>query len=280
MIIDSHHHYLLNEKNYIEKLVKECKRLRINKVCLLAASKEMGIADNEMVEEVCEEYPDLFIGFGYVRLGIDGPGTVDKLYSQGFKGIKVTRPKYNYDDKRLYPIYARAAALGMPILFHVGTVLRTEVDEFFDVSCNRMRPIYLDTIARAFPKLTLIGAHLGNPWYDEASMTLFWNPNIYYDLSGTLLKRKGADFLRQEFWWMGNTLKNLTQNPNKSWYREAFNRHPFEKILFGTDVPYYEIEQVIGEYKKVLQDLSLPNDIERKVFGETVAKILDFKSLK
>jgi len=265
----------LNEKNYLEKLVKECERLKIDKLCLAAGGEEMGLADNKMIKKAFSKYSDLFIGFGYVRLGINGAGTVDELYSQGFKGIKVTRPKYNYDDKRFYPIYARAAALNIPILFHTGTVMRTKVDEFFDISSNRMRPIYLDTIARAFPKLRIIGAHLGNPWYDEASMTLFWNSNVYFDLSGSTLKRKGADFFREKLWWVGDTLKKLAQDPDKTWYNEAFNRHPFEKILFGTDVPYYEIKQVIDEHEKVLQDLGLPNNLKRKVFGETMAGILN-----
>ncbi len=274
MLIDCHHHYLLNEKEYLQKLVEECTRLRMDKVCLLASGEEMGIADNEMVKDACDRYPDLFIGFGYVKLGVDGPHVVDDLHSQGFRGIKVTRPKYNYDDKRFYPIYAKAAILSMPILFHVGTVMRTPTDEFFDVSCDRMRPIYLDTIARAFPKLTVIGAHLGNPWYEEASMTLFWNPNIYFDLSGSTLKRKGADFFRETLWWMGDTLKRLARDPERSWYREAFNKHPFEKILFGTDVPYYEVEQVVNEYEKVLTDMNLSSDLKKKVFGETMARLL------
>ena len=33
----------------------------------------------------------------------------------------------------------------------------------------RMCPSYLHTIARAFPNLIIQGAHLGNPWYDEAA---------------------------------------------------------------------------------------------------------------
>ncbi len=55
-------------------------------------------------------------------------------------------------------------------LFHLGIVTRTAEDRRFDADNERHRPIYLDTIARAFPGLTIIGAHLGNPWREEAAM--------------------------------------------------------------------------------------------------------------
>jgi hypothetical protein len=59
--------------------------------------------------------------------------------------------------------------------------------------------MYLDTLAREFPDLTLVGAHLGNPWYDEAAEAARWNPNLYFDMTGSTLVKKGANlaFFRQ-----------------------------------------------------------------------------------
>ena len=47
-----------------------------------------------------------------------------------------------------------------------------------------MKRIYLDHIARLFPRLNIIGAHFGNPWWEEAWTMLKSNDNIYADLSG------------------------------------------------------------------------------------------------
>ena len=62
------------------------------------------------------------------------------------------------------------------------------------VDSNYMRPIYLDTMARLFPAWKIHGAHLGNPWYEEASMSCRWNPNLYFDLTGSTLKKKNRSF--------------------------------------------------------------------------------------
>ena len=40
-------------------------------------------------------------------------------------------------------------------------------------------------------------------------MTLFWNPIVYFDLSGTRLKRKGADWFREILRWSPERMKAL-----------------------------------------------------------------------
>lgn len=69
-----------------------------------------------------------------------------------------------------------------------------------------MRPIYLDTIARAFPDLKIIGAHLGNPWYQEAAEVARWNPNVFFDLTGSTLKKIILNSLLKYFVGAGNNL--------------------------------------------------------------------------
>jgi predicted TIM-barrel fold metal-dependent hydrolase len=43
----------------------------------------------------------------------------------------------------------------------------------------RMRPSFLHTIARSFPRLRIQGAHLGNPWYDEAAEVARWEKHVF-----------------------------------------------------------------------------------------------------
>ena len=98
-----------------------------------------------------------------------------------------------------------------------------------------MRPTTLDAIARRFPKLTIIGAHLGNPDYAWAAEVTRWNPNLYFDLSGSSLIKKQDDptFWKSIFWWSGIVSPHTPANaPNA-----------FERLVFGSDVFNGELEE-------------------------------------
>ena len=252
-------------------------RLRIDKVCLLAMQhiKFWGsrAAANDQVLAAYKKYPDRVIPFAYVDLGIDPPTLVDELSMQGFRGLKFTRTRWNYNDDRLMGYYERAAAYGLVLLFHTGTVVRLEEDRYYDVDSSRLRPIYLDRIARRFPDLKIIGAHLGNPWYEEAAMTLFWNPNLYFDLSGSVLKRKNAAWFNEVLWWTPERMAKLTQTQDHHYPVS----HPFDRICFGTDVPINEMGGCIQEYTKLFDDLHLADDLRRRVMGGNVAEMFDLE---
>lgn len=154
-----------------------------------------------------------------MKLGRDNAQAVNYYYEQGFKGLKAINPLVAYDDPSCYCIYARAEDFSMPILFHTGIVVRKKNERSQNVSSARMRPIYLDTIARAFPDLKIIGAHLGNPWYQEAAEVARWNPNVFFDLTGSTLKKIILNSLLKYFGGAGNnliTIKDwMEKNPLK-----------------------------------------------------------------
>jgi len=100
----------------------------------------------------------------------------------------------------------------MPILFHTGMVSRGLEDTKFRVSSDFMRPVRLDKIARCFPNLIIIGAHLGHPWCDEAAVIMTHNPNVYFDICG------GHTF------WIALALKN----------RIRYDVDP-DRLLYATD---------------------------------------------
>ncbi len=265
MIIDAHHHAGA-EPGYAEKLLDQCDRLNIDKVCLFGAGRTsalLGLSDNDNVAAVMGEHGDRIIGFACFDLGIDPPEKIDQFVGQGFKGIKFINPLKNYDDRSFYAVYERIEAAAIPAIFHLGIVSRTADDKQFDIDNTRHRPIYLDTIARAFPNLTIIGAHLGNPWYEEAAMACRWNSNLYFDLTGSTLKCKSASFLAGLLWWTPTTR-----------YRDPLGRDAWEKIVFGSDVSQDEIGDVLNDYKRVMTELNLPTNIQTGVLGNTMATIL------
>jgi predicted TIM-barrel fold metal-dependent hydrolase len=262
MIIDCHHH-LGKGPDYAKKLANECARLKIDKVCLMGLPDYVEVSTNAQIKEAMNRYPDLLFGFAFADLRTIIPDDINRFKDEGFRGLKFIRPPSNYDDEKFDRIYQQAEKLRMPALFHLGIVSRNEQAGPYRINSNYMRPIYLDTIARIFPHLTVIGAHLGNPWYEEATMAARWNPNLYFDLSGSTLKKKTPEFLGSLLWWTPTTR-----------YRDPEGRYAWEKILFGSDVPYNEIEEVMTDYKKALDALKIDKKIQGEIFGGTMAKIL------
>ncbi len=256
MMINMHEH--LWEKDSLDGIVKESNRLGIDKVCVSALGPPYNQVGNDTVEKAMREYPDLIIGFAYFRLGTDDPSLIDKFYQKGFKGIKFHIPKSNYDDKAYYEVYSKIEKFGLPTLFHTGMVMRTEKDRQCDISAARMRPIYLDTIARAFPNLKIIGAHLGIPWFEEACEVAYSHPNAYFDLTGRGIVRLSSFFEKRMSWW-----ENI-----------------FEKIVFGTDSGPGGFQRMINIYRQLMEDLKLDSYTQKKVFGETAAEILGISDEK
>ena len=144
------------------------------------------------------QHPDRLIGFRYLRLGRHPLQDVDLAVEEGFRGLKFTIPLRPYDHESYLPVYERAQAYGLPCLFHTGIV--TTKQHLAGVSSAHMRPLHLDTVAHQFPRLRLICAHLGMPWYDEARPSL--PPNVYVDSAALLRWRPRRTFvLPQPFYW-------------------------------------------------------------------------------
>lgn len=265
MRIDAHVHYD-TEDGYVDRLVEEERRLGFDRVCLNGALWLDFKDGNLRVEEGMARHPETIVGFGYLPLGEVGPDAVRDLHARGFRGLKFIRPPSRYDDKAFYPIYEAAEELGLVCLFHLGIVARTPLDKQYDVNNERHRPVYLDTIARAFPGLKIIGAHLGNPWYEEAAMACRWNPNLYFDLSGSSLKAHPPEFFGALLWWT-----------ETSQYRDPERRHAWAKIVFGSDVSIPLIEDVVNDYQRTMDAIGLRQDLRDLVWGGTMAKLLGYE---
>ena len=269
MIIDSHHH-LGADPHYADKLANECGKLGIKQVWVLGLPEySWPGSPNDRVQKAFEKYPGLIKGFAWVALGIDRPSKVNEFKDRGFTGLKFILPKMRYDDGRLYPIYERAAELGMPGLFHLGVVARTEGLQARFINSDFMHPLHLDTIARVFPQWNIIGAHLGNPWHKEAAMCCRWNSNLYFDISGSTLKCTPYEYLGQLLWWRSN-----------STYRDPQGRDAWEKILFASDVPCSQIHDLINDYAMLMDRLELSKPLRDAIWYKTAQRLLKPPSKK
>ena len=260
--VDAHIHYDERAK-FVEDLVRVYRQHQA--VACLSGEREHF----SKLAAAAKEYPDVIVPFLWIDLDdTDVVEQIDSAQAAGFKGLKIHSPLKNYDDPSYFPAFARAERYRLTTLLHTGISFRpSDKVPRLKGSSARMRPMYLDTLARAFPELTLIGAHLGNPWYDEAAEAARWNPNLYFDLTGSSLIKKKDELaiFRKYFWWgQGSAQTHMPQN----------TPHAFEKLVFGTDDDPLKLEENIARYNQLLEACQVPEPVRRKVFAETMIRIL------
>jgi uncharacterized protein len=260
-VIDTHQHYS-ESRDYIERLVKVYGP-RNAMACVLTP-----ILGFEVIKKAAAQYPDIVIPYGHIS--VDNPkviSEIQKFADAGFKGIKMHTPKYNWDDFKYFPIYERLQSLKLVALFHTG-IVSGESDQPEPSSMARMRPSFLHTIARSFPKLVIQGAHLGNPWYDEAAEVARWEKNLYFDLTGSSLikKAKNLTVFKEYLWWEGPTAHS---SPDAV--------YAFEKLVFGTDEDPENLDSCLARYEAMLDACGVPEASRKKIYGETIGRILGIK---
>ncbi len=266
-VVDAHLHHN-GDPAFLAKLVAKLDSVD-GFAFLLTTPKDLA-----QVKEFIGQHPNRLIGFGDIQL--DDPQAIDQVdqfHAAGFRGLgEFSSPLKNYDDRGYLPIYERAEKYGMILLFHTGIVNRTNPSVPADISVDRMRPTTLDLIARRFPKLTVIGAHLGNPDYAWAAEIARWNPNLYFDVSGSSLIKKQDDytFFKSIFWWSGVVSPHTPPGgPNA-----------FEKLVFGSDVFNGELDELdreLARYHKMLDACNVPPAAQANIFAGTLWRILNAK---
>ncbi len=202
-----------------------------------------GIATNEMIAAFCRGNPRL-IPFCTFNPQLDanmGKSLEDLCVKQGFKGLKLY-PTYNHfypNDPAIYPLYAAAERLSIPVLFHTGSSV------FKNSRIKYGNPILFDDVAVDFPDLTIIMAHGGRgPWYGEAMAMVRLHANVYIDAAG-LPPQKLLEYFPE---------------------MERFAH----KFVFGTDWPGADMKRNIEKIGK----LPLAREAVDKILGENALRIL------
>jgi predicted TIM-barrel fold metal-dependent hydrolase len=116
---------------------------------------------NAHLARLVHGHGDRLVGFAVLNPSL--PGVVDDLQravDAGLKGVKmVPSGWYPYDD-HVQPLFAKAAELKLPLLFHSGI--------FIDGRSGRFcRPTFFEAL-RDHPGVRVTLAHLSWPWCDEA----------------------------------------------------------------------------------------------------------------
>lgn len=204
-----------------------------------------GIVDNVYVAEFCSKSPRLIPFASINPYMISRPDReLERLVrDHGFRGLKLY-PTYQLhypNDPKIYPLYAKAQELRIPVSLHIGSSL------FVGSRLKYGDPIYMDDVAVDFPELNLLMCHSGRPfWYDKAFGIARLHENVYLEVSG-LPPERLLDYFPG--------LEGMAH-----------------KVIYGSDWPAIP---TIKENIQALKDLSMSEDAKRKILGENAARLLN-----
>lgn len=222
---------------------------------------------------IMQKYPDIMVGFAAVNLvagEVDRPEALDRFKAQGYAGLKFEDNSYPYNHDIYWPLYERAEELGLPILFHTGYISslvlpECNCDARDRIDSENMRPYLLDRVARAFPSLVIIGAHLGHPHFHESIMMMAAHPRVYFDFSGCCGAkshiRSIAGALQPPL--SGANMTDPDENPALTLFQQ--------KLLFGTDNPEPDVWVPASEF--IMDTLQIPLTARENFYYKTAAAI-------
>ena len=229
-----------------ERFLRLMEEQGIDYACILAeiAPATSGIASNELVRDFCAASPRL------VPVCTVNPNLHERparllerlVREEGFRGLKLY-PTYAFfypNDRRLYPVYAKAEELGIPVQLHTGSsVFRGSRLKYGD-------PLYLDDVAIDFPDLQILLTHGGRPfWYDRAFALCRLHRNVMIDVAG-LPPRKLPEYFPE-----------LPRLPNK--------------FVFGSDWP--GLPGPIIRNVEAIRALPIPEGAKAAILGETAMRL-------
>ena len=199
---------------------------------------------NEFVARQVAESDGRAVGFACVDPQRDGAAAeFERAVTElGLRGLKLSPVYQGFDPRaeKAWLLYELADRLGVPVMFHVGGAAPPSA------TLEHGSPLLLDPVARAFPRLKIIVAHLGQPQIGETVMLLRKQPNVFADLS--------ARFHRPWQLYSGLVL--------------AMEYGVWDKLLFGSDFPNRspaEAVQLFRRLNKMAEGTNLPQITDQMI---------------
>jgi predicted TIM-barrel fold metal-dependent hydrolase len=222
-------------------VLKSAKNGGINRIVVLSvANRPEHVKFNEWYAELGRQHEEI-IPFGSIHIEND-PVEIERFPELGLRGIKIqpNAQKFYPNDKRMFPVYKRAAELGLIITFHCG-------DEQGGVKGTFSHPHSFIDVVNSFPELSIVLAHFGGYMQWEYVEPLIGHENVYFDTA--FLPGMIEDGL----------------------FIALAEKIGYDRILFGTDFPFKD-HKVEREYIKRL----FGEQLLRKFLSENPARLLGF----
>ncbi|MHB9032792.1 MAG: amidohydrolase family protein [Anaerolineae bacterium] len=156
---------------------------------------------NDMVLAALNSYPSRLKGYCYVNPGYGRAAILELdrcLRHPGMVGLKLYY-QYWASDPVQYPIAEYAVTRGLPILFHAGNTPELTRGLEPEREHRTSHAGHIAELAKRFPELILIEAHLGGGGdWEWAIKTLRDTANVRADTSGSVIDAGLVDMATQE----------------------------------------------------------------------------------
>jgi predicted TIM-barrel fold metal-dependent hydrolase len=145
------------------------------------AGIEWGIIDggsHEKTAEIVAQFPKKFVGVAVVNPH-DGMKAVRELEravkEMGLKCFYATPFRFGIraNDKKYYPLYAKAVELNIPVFIYATMTYRT------DFPMDIGHPVNIDEVAMDFPEMRIVAGLGGWPWVPEMVGVARRHQNVY-----------------------------------------------------------------------------------------------------
>lgn len=208
---------------------------------------------------VIEQEPRLFF-CPCIDISRDIPGQLATIESEIEKyrivGLKIflTYQAGRADDEKMIPIYDFAARHRLSITYHTGSgALTLPTDNDLEGSNAR----YVQNVAKLFPDVNFIVAHMDDPRYDECISIVHEQENMFTDFCGAYEP-------------------GTPEGTNMQWaidtFAHAIHQYPdtYRKILYGTDFCPPIHLSAIEEYDETIAAIFDPKHFDDIYFGNTL----------
>ncbi|MHA6732252.1 amidohydrolase family protein [Devosia sp. A369] len=189
---------------------------------------------NDYIGECCQQFPDRIIGLSGLDMA-EGEKAAELLGSlvqrYGFRGAALD-PRMSathIDDRQAYPIYEKAAELGMPVVFTMGPFVGNYSD-----------PYRIDRVALDFPKVNFVCSH--SPWPQVNDylalcyrrLNVYLEPSLYWSLPGNDAFFEAANgFLNEQVVYASGHPLNPLFVVEKFRKRFDWSQESWEKVSHG-----------------------------------------------
>ena len=256
MIIDAHAHITqLNGKYWgVQDLLQSMDEAGID-MSLVIAGEFVGESTEKILDLCNKEKRIRIIGdITYTKLSdVYLVRRFEQIKTEQIIGIKFYpgyQDFYPY-DKKLFPVYKYCEQTHTPIVFHMGVL---EVG--YEGNGEQTHPKHIDTVAKSFPNLKIVIAHLGNPWIEDTARLVKMYPHVYTDVSAYFTEyQKIVEQEKVEFLQAMKSFKSIAGN--------------FTKCLFGTDWPLYDQK----DYLQVVQQIPMTFEEKELIYWKNAKKI-------
>lgn len=192
--------------------------------------------NNDVVAAAIDRYSDRFLGWVSVNPNISSSVEEVELYlnKPGFIGVKAHPFMHEYSIKALDPIAAICESRGVPMIIH----LSSEPDSYKHLPEN-------------YPKLKIIYAHAGLPFWKKLWKYIKNQPNIFVDTS--------SDYLTPAI------------------VKKAVETLGYRKVLYGCDGPYGMKEFNKYDYsvqKGWIDLLHIPESQKEYILGKNLLALI------